>query len=279
MIDVNGEVGVRLQTSGGTDVLSVYFDGPDANYAIADNGGEQDSGVFFTQEGVTIKFELTSATTHKTTITRLVDGASNFKTGNISGTISRVEIYADGPGIEADYKKAFFNSLSHTVQPLPVELVNFDGRKTDRHIELFWQTASETNNSHFHIQRSSDIRKWETIGKVYGKGTTLELQDYFFIDESPQKGINYYRLKQEDFDGKFEFSKIVSVSFEKEKTLNIIPNPNPGIFTLQFENELMSPISVSVFNAQGGKIDYQKLEQMDGNIYFDLSTQKSGIYS
>ncbi|MGA7837330.1 MAG: T9SS type A sorting domain-containing protein, partial [Ignavibacteriaceae bacterium] len=118
-------------------------------------------------------------------------------------------------------------------QPLPVELSSFSGRVDKDGIILQWRTETEVNNYGFDIERSIDNSNWEKIGFVAGHGNSNTPKDYSFTDNSSiPAGIIYYRLKQVDVDGKFEFSAIV----ELENKLSIkpvlsqnYPNPfNPG---------------------------------------------------
>jgi hypothetical protein len=87
-------------------------------------------------------------------------------------------------------------------------------------------TVSELNNEGFDIERSIDGREWQTIGFVEGHGTSQEINHYIFTDEVPLAGMNYYRLKQMDFNGKFEYSYIVNVELQlNNDELRIFPNP------------------------------------------------------
>jgi predicted outer membrane repeat protein len=111
---------------------------------------------------------------------------------------------------------------------LPVELVSFAGRVTDRGHLLTWITASETNNEGFEIERSTDGKNWKNLDFVAGNGSTQQTHAYNFLDDQPLHGINYYRLKQMDFDGIFEYSNIVNVNYElgiKNYELKVFPNP------------------------------------------------------
>ena len=95
---------------------------------------------------------------------------------------------------------------------LPVELVYFKGKTTDQGNHLTWQTASELNNEGFEIERSTTGLDWQAIGFVKGSGTTQSAQDYTFMDTELFSGTSYYRLKQVDFDGRYEYSRVVGVS-------------------------------------------------------------------
>jgi CSLREA domain-containing protein len=110
--------------------------------------------------------------------------------------------------------------------PLPVELYAFKCEVTTNGNVLTWLTVSELNNEGFDIERSIDGREWQTIGFVEGHGTSQEINHYIFTDEVPLAGMNYYRLKQMDFNGKFEYSYIVNVELQlNNDELRIFPNP------------------------------------------------------
>jgi hypothetical protein len=115
--------------------------------------------------------------------------------------------------------------------PLPVELMFFKAQVRGNNIQLMWSTASEQDNSHFEIERSSALSKgFEMIGTVEGKGTTSIRQDYSFADYNvlgEQGGIYYYRLKQVDFDQTSTYSTIVAVRWDpfQEKVFTVAPNP------------------------------------------------------
>jgi hypothetical protein len=93
-------------------------------------------------------------------------------------------------------------------------------------VRFLW--ASEEINAGFEVQRSSNGEEWETIDFVEGNGTTLEVQNYTYTDEEPFADNNYYRLKQIDYDGEFEYTHLVSVKYgksDKAENLRIFPNP------------------------------------------------------
>jgi hypothetical protein len=109
---------------------------------------------------------------------------------------------------------------------LPVELFIFTGRKVSSDVLLEWQTVTEINNAHFDVEWSKDGIAFERIGEVAGAGTTNKVQFYEFLHKNPVIGQNYYRLKQVDFDGKFEYTNILNIEFQDIKIkYQIYPNP------------------------------------------------------
>ncbi len=99
---------------------------------------------------------------------------------------------------------------------LPVELLDFKASIIDEDVLLQWQTATEINNDYMAIERSADGRHFEEIGWLPGAGTTYEPQSYQMWDKSPLSGVNYYRLRQVDFDGTVTYHKVISVRFDGE---------------------------------------------------------------
>ncbi|MFI5237501.1 MAG: YCF48-related protein, partial [Ignavibacteriales bacterium] len=111
---------------------------------------------------------------------------------------------------------------------VPVELISFEGRVVGHEIVLSWITASELNNLGFNIEKSSDNINWLTIGFVQGKGTTSEKNHYSFIDNEITSEIQYYRIKQIDFDGSFKYSQVVEVVIGIPTEYSLSQNfPNP----------------------------------------------------
>lgn len=108
---------------------------------------------------------------------------------------------------------------------LPVELVAFRCIPAEKVIRLDWRTATENLNDFFAVERSTDSRVFREIGRVKGAGTTALPQEYDFNDEQPASGINYYRLRQTDLDGRFSYSPVVSARHGNGSNLRIFPVP------------------------------------------------------
>ena len=156
---------------------------------------------------------------------------------------------------------------------LPIELNAFNAVINESKVQLHWQTASEMNNYGFDIERSFDGKNWKKIGFVQGNETTNNLSDYYFNDEKPLTGLNYYRLKQMDYDGSFEYSMIINIAIEEynSTTIKIFPNP--------VENEL------NIVQGKGQATIYNMLGQfikefaVDSEQFtFDTSELTKGQY-
>lgn len=145
------------------------------------------------------------------------------------------------------------NILNINEQTLPVELSEFRGFPYENSsVFLEWVTRSETNNSHFEIERSADGVTFEQIGRVEGKGDGDQVQVYSFIDRNPKIGINFYRLKQFDLgEGNFEYSNIISV--EVDGALSVYPNPATDVVKLTSERG-NSSYHWTVFSVTGARV-------------------------
>ena len=131
------------------------------------------------------------------------------------------------------------------------------------------------DNYGFYIEKSQDGELWENLSFIEGKGTTLDISNYIYIDKIPQKGINYYRLKQIHEDGKTTYSSIVNTHFDKEDTtpFTIFPNPTKDIMWINPPDE--NPMQIQLFNAQGTMVLAQTINK-DSSL--DLQHLPNGIY-
>ena len=111
--------------------------------------------------------------------------------------------------------------------PLPVEFLGFSYEIENNEVILKWSTASEINNSHFTVERSEQIDALTAIGEVEGAGNSASLLNYTFRDENPG-AVNYYRIKQTDFDGKFDYSEVIRVVVERDLFAELAVYPNPA---------------------------------------------------
>lgn len=105
--------------------------------------------------------------------------------------------------------------------PLPIRLADFYVKEENGRNILQWITSTETNSAYFNIERSSNARLFETIGRVTANGFSTTEVTYHFTDSTPVNGINYYRLAMTNKDGSVEYSKIVAVSNKKNSTISI----------------------------------------------------------
>ncbi|MBB4077561.1 hypothetical protein GGR28_000162 [Lewinella aquimaris] len=110
---------------------------------------------------------------------------------------------------------------------VPVEWLSFTGTPRSGGIGLHWSVASETQNDYFDVQRSSDGKQWQDIGRVSGAGSSNQLATYRHLDSQPVSGTNLYRLRQVDYDGSNHFSSVITVAWTvvHQSGLAVYPNP------------------------------------------------------
>jgi Secretion system C-terminal sorting domain len=156
---------------------------------------------------------------------------------------------------------------------LPIELTTFTAKSNNSTINLAWQTATEKNNSHFDIERSANGKEWSKIGMVKGNGTSQQKIDYRFTDEGSLSILNYYRLKQVDFDGQFNYSPVVTAVAGKGKLKGIFPNPTADKVTL-IGNDLTNDDVVTIFDLNGRSVKTQKVS----GSQIDVSDLSKGFY-
>ncbi len=138
---------------------------------------------------------------------------------------------------------------------LPVELVNFSAVCQYDAIEIVWATASETNNDFFTLERSCDGLLFTPLDNIQGAGTTSSRETYLYQDGNPCNGLNYYRLKQTDFDGKSSWSDVVHVTCESGiNEFYITPNPFKDELFIFFDKPTEQTVTVEIYDMPGKKI-------------------------
>lgn len=267
-----GSIGgsLTLDAEGNTDAIFIFkFGGAftsGASSSINLINGALASNVFWIADGA---IALAASTDMKGTLIAS-NGAISMGQGGLlegrllstAGAVSIYEVTAKTP---------------QSTIPLPIELLSFSGRCEKHYTNLQWETASEINNSHFTIEHSSEGIKWSNVGMVKGAGNSSKTHNYSLNDLIPRNKNSYYRLKQSDHNGDYEYIDIIFIKncrINKPALLRLYPNPTSGEFILQSTNESSAITSVEINNFQG-----QKIYSFDGNpTTFDLSNHKNGCY-
>lgn len=167
---------------------------------------------------------------------------------------------------------------------LPVELLFFTGRKQENYSLLEWETATEINNAYFEVEWSvdPDAHEFQKIGTVNGAGTTTISQSYDFLHTTPALGDNYYRLKQVDFDGSYEYSPIVIIHFDDAMAssplggFKFYPNPTTGHITIELPVLWTITTNITIFDATG-KLVFQTSTNAH-QLNLDIADLTGGTY-
>lgn len=110
---------------------------------------------------------------------------------------------------------------------LPIELISFEGKQENERISLNWATETELQNDYFTVEKSAAGTLWNGIGDITGAGNSIQPMYYAFLDRNPQPGMQYYRLRQTNFDGTSTVSGVISIRFDASASpILIYPNPN-----------------------------------------------------
>jgi hypothetical protein len=160
---------------------------------------------------------------------------------------------------------------------LPVELVFFNAVRQGEGALLTWTTAGEINSSHFIIEKSTDGISFTSVRRVNAAGNSSDILQYSLTDPSIGVGVTYYRLVQYDLDGTAHYSEVRAVSREGIASVQVIPNPNNGLFVILLDNSGDVQSRVSIVNSIG-QIVFDAGESSDPSRNIDISHFASGVY-
>ena len=195
-------------------------------------------------------------------------GENNYNYNNATNNCSRL-YYTAAIG---------FNETSNVnCGILPIKLKTFTAKKENNNVNINWITATEINNDYFTIEHSLDGVNFRKIETIKGGGNSNKQQKYSIIDNNPDEGINYYRLKQTDFDGTYTYSKIQAVNFTQSENsyVNIYPNPVIGqVLNIETNSENSS---INLYNCIGEKMKITITNSSNKHI-INVSELPKGIY-
>ena len=159
---------------------------------------------------------------------------------------------------------------------LPIELASFEAKLEGNNVRISWTTAAEINNDFFTIERSVNGKDWEVLGEVPGAGNSNTENDYSFIDYDPVPGMSYYRLKQTDFDGQFEYFDPAVVRYEPDNLFRMFPNPATVKLQVTTSSDLTN--AEIIVRSMNGAAQHIEAEITEHQAKVDVSTLTEGIY-
>jgi cephalosporin-C deacetylase-like acetyl esterase len=157
---------------------------------------------------------------------------------------------------------------------IPVELVSFSGKTTESGNQLTWVTASERANRNFNIERSPEGKEWTILANRVGQGSTSAMNTYEFVDSDPLSK-NYYRLKQNDLNGDFVYSKTIYLENDKMPKIELFPNPVLRTLNIAIQSKI-PPFTVRIFDALGRVLLAQSFDSQE--IKIDTKHLPKGHY-
>lgn len=207
------------------------------------------------------------------------NGAASVTLPNINTTTARIKVEAIN-NIFFDVSNSNF-AISSPL-PLPVNWLDFTATlDKDNNANLVWHTASEQNNKGYTVEISSDGTNFEAIGEIKGAGTTAAISKYTFVKALETPDRYYFRIKQEDYNGKIEYSKIISLSLKGSFDAKFYPTPAKDELTLDIYTSIIYNFNVDIVNTIGQtvlQLAKSSLDEGRHTIKFNTSTLNEGIY-
>ena len=169
--------------------------------------------------------------------------------------------------------------------PAPVDWNRFEVKNINNNkADVSWSTLLEENNQHFEIEKSLNGMDFKYIALVPGAGNSTDLNEYSYLDRDVNPGKIYYRIKQVDFDGNYEYSEVRSIHIRAEEYVSIYPNPiTDDQLKVEIIGEAEQDYQVTVYNLTGQKVSAYNLEYLDteNKTVFEISLDPlipSGTY-
>lgn len=249
------------------------------------------SGAQFDLLSIGINAQNASGSDATVTITGLdgsgnpISGATSSGTASVSALtnfdLSAITKFKGIRGIKitsASMVYAFIDNiqLQNVLLPtLPVSWVDFSAtNQASSAVQLKWSTATEQNNALYSVQHSTNGTDWKTVGTKEGNGSNSAVNYYSFTHQQPAEGVNYYRIRQEDIDGSYSYSKIISIIIEQKNHTAVYPNPvlRNAPLTIQ----LKTKGNAELYNAMGMLVFQKYLSAGVHSVL--LPPLQSGLY-
>ncbi len=165
---------------------------------------------------------------------------------------------------------------------LPVKLLLFVGINDGMKNRIEWTTSSEINNDFFVLEHGTNGSDFDIMGLVKGAGNSSNEKKYYFIDEHPYQGINYYRLKQVDFNGNSTYSQIIAlmVGQPNHLAINVYPNPASTVLNCELYSKEEEPVVIEVHDILGNVVIREEIKTVKGTNAknLDISSLAQGMY-
>ena len=246
---------------------------------------------------------------HTPTVTLFARGYSNGNVSNPSyryGLIKREDASAPWLGAGNDNTNTAINSGSHLnseqteangvitckrnnvvgfsdfaigkkvlLFPLPIEMISFEVKRNGVENQLTWVTSSEQNTSHFEIEKSIDSENWNKVATIKAAGNSVTEKRYQLNDNEIIFGMNYYRIKSVDLDGKYSYSSVEKVYLENINDITIYPNPVMTTLNIALKNALENTL-IEIYSLEGKKLMSENSSNLNHRI--NVETLAKGTY-
>lgn len=281
-----GDAGATFHTKIGINLIS------GGGFQIRNINGSVNSVTFNGENHVTLFSNNSGASANYSGPDGSTTGVANDKIDvwvNNTLIFNDMNANAAGAGVGLNEFKFIFSTGTGTItldnilisefSALPVTLLSFRAKAGSASVDLFWRTATETDNDYFSVERSSDGRQFAEIGRVAGAGTSFLPGSYQYTDDQPVRGVNYYRLRQVDFDGTFSYSPVVTAAAGKDAGIRLYPSPATDILTLHLPAPLDAEAAWQIFDQSGRLVLSGTVREEGVRHEVDLATLPEGMYA
>lgn len=220
--------------------------------------------------GINFVFNWNAGESENLTTPALFHYSSGWSLVN-SGTTSSTATSLTYTGYTGTFSPFGITDINGT---LPVSWLYFKVQKQDAAALLSWATDTETNNKYFVVEHSTNGSNWESLANIPGAGNSISAKEYQYVHNHPAPGMNYYRIRQQDADGRFTYSGTQKIQFQPVASLRVYPNPvvNGNIHVSVSKAGLLK-----LFTA-GGQLVYQKQLGTAGQHQLNLQSLAKGVY-
>ncbi len=269
-----GHNGTPLSSSGATDFPAGIENRLDREWKVKTTTSPSGAADF--------TFDLSALTIDQASDLRiLVDTDGDFSDATVfSPAVSQNgnEYTFSGVDLSSFPDGSFFTiaSIDNSDSPLPLDFLSFSGNEENGLVALNWKTTNEVNVSHFEIERSQNGIDFTVMGQLKANNVADGINSYDYLDGNPLAKVNYYRIRQVDFDGAFEHTNVVFVMVEGE-TLKVSVYPNPTTDRLNISTSLPSSGRLRVINLSG-RVELDYPSESDSKNSLDVSRLAPGLY-
>jgi len=217
-----------------------------------------------------------------------MDGATNnYKiyygaSANPGATFLNGDLYFEGRDTTVNTGGTGLYKVHPTLvsTPLPVTWLGFDALLNNAGgVDLHWQTAVESNNKGFTVQRSADGQRYDSLYGVAGAGSSSSVHSYQWTDEHPAAGINFYRIKQSDLDGRSSYSEVRKIEGLSTNRVSVAPNPVRGGRLTLLHHLSPGKARVEIMDMSGRVVSARSVEIRSATLEYDLQGLGKGVYT
>ena len=274
--------------NGGTGTDVVYAS--DATCIIIDNNDFPPSPTTFIRVGASQggpadvlngNTRLHNFCIHFTTLAALY-GSTIVVGGSVGSFDSGMSVELSGNPLDANLVTTMLtiNSSNDPCLPLPVKWLSFNAVKQAQTSALSWTTEHQINAEGFIVERSGNGQSFLPIGQVSALSESTAIQNYFFLDEKPLNGSNYYRIKQFDFDGQYEYSETKSVYFDNNKfNVRAWPSPATNLLNIEVRSGTDEEVKIRLIDISGQVVLGKDINTQQNYTQLDISHLLPGIYN